>query len=149
MLAILTAGCQQANDVVEEDATTESPPASPSPDSQATVAIVDSSLGQILAGSDGKTVYVFMSDAEGESTCYDQCEERWPPVTITGTPEAGADINAELLSTTNRRDGSIQVTYKGRPLYHFSGDASPGETKGQGVGGVWFVVSADGEPIQS
>lgn len=148
MLAILTAGCQQANDTVEE-ATTESPTPSPSPDSQATVAIVDSSLGKILAGSDGKTVYVFMNDTEGESTCYDQCQERWPPVTITGTPEAGADVNAELLSTAMRQDGSTQVTYKGRPLYFFSGDQSPGETNGQGVGGIWFVISADGEPIRS
>ena len=150
MLAILTAGCQQANEAAEE-AITESPSPSPSPASEATVAIVDSSLGKILAGADGRTVYVFMRDAEaeGESTCYDECQQRWPPVTITGAPEAGADVNAELLSTTTRQDGSTQVTYKGRPLYYFSGDESPGETKGQGVGGLWFVVSADGEPVRS
>jgi hypothetical protein len=48
-----------------------------------------------------------------------------------------------------RSDGSSQVTYGGWPLYYYSGDAAPGDVNGQGVNGVWYVVSPDGDEIRS
>jgi predicted lipoprotein with Yx(FWY)xxD motif len=41
------------------------------------------------------------------------------------------------------------VTYGGKPLYYFAGDAKPGDVKGQGVGSVWFAVAADGELVKA
>lgn len=108
----------------------------------------DSALGTILTDSDGVTLYVFLNDADGESTCYDSCQENWPPLVARGEVEARDGVDASLLATTERRDGTMQVTYAGLPLYYFAGDQSSGDTNGQGVGGVWFVVSPEGGPIE-
>jgi predicted lipoprotein with Yx(FWY)xxD motif len=113
------------------------------------VNVANSSLGSILVDAQGRTLYVSMNDSGGKSSCYDGCATNWPPLTVTGSPTAGAGVDASLLGTTERTGGGSQVTYKQRPLYHFSSDAAAGETKGQGVGGNWFVVSPAGEPIQA
>jgi predicted lipoprotein with Yx(FWY)xxD motif len=112
--------------------------------SQAGVATAASPLGETLVDADGRTLYAFTKDTSGESTCYGDCEVTWPALTVQGAPAAGDGVEASLLATTDRRDGSAQITYKGMPLYHFSGDRQPGDTNGQGVGGVWFAVSPDG-----
>jgi len=123
-------------------------PASPSPaapaESQAAVTAAESSLGQTLVDADGRTLYAFTKDKGGESTCYGDCEATWPALTVQGAPGAGDGVEASLLATTDRNDGSAQVTYKGMPLYLFSGDQQPGDTNGQGVGGVWFAVTPAG-----
>ncbi len=148
ILAILAAGCQQ--DSPEATQETELPEDSESPAmTEATVAAVESSLGVILAGEEGRTVYLFTNDSGPESTCYDTCQERWPPLLVTGDPEAGEGVDQALLGTSARRDGSSQVTYNGHPLYYFSGDEAAGDTNGQGVGGVGFAVTAEGEPASS
>jgi predicted lipoprotein with Yx(FWY)xxD motif len=123
------------------------PPASPSPapaEPQAAVATARSSLGRTLVDAEGRTLYAFTKDRGGKSSCYGDCEATWPALTVQGTPSAGDGVEASLLATTDRKDGSAQVTYKGMPLYHFSGDQQPGDTNGQGVGGVWFAVTPDG-----
>jgi predicted lipoprotein with Yx(FWY)xxD motif len=107
-----------------------------------------SPLGTILTDSDGNTLYVFFADADGESTCYDECADNWPAFVTEGDPAAGRRIDASLLGTTERTDGSIQVTYAGWPLYYFAGDEQPGDTNGQDVGDVWYVIAPDGEPIE-
>jgi predicted lipoprotein with Yx(FWY)xxD motif len=122
-------------------------PASPSPapaESQAAVATARSPLGQTLVDAEGRTLYAFTKDKGGKSSCYGDCEATWPALTVQGSPSAGDGVEASLLATTDRKDGSAQVTYKGMPLYHFSGDQQPGDTNGQGVGGVWFAVTPDG-----
>jgi predicted lipoprotein with Yx(FWY)xxD motif len=122
-------------------------PVSPFPapaESQAAVAAAESSLGQTLVVADAHTLYAFTKDKDGKSTCYGDCEATWPALTIQGTPAAGDGVQASLLATTDRSDGSAQITYKGMPLYLFSGDEQPGDTNGQGVGGVWFAVTPDG-----
>ena len=96
-------------------------------------------LGQVLVDAAGFTLYVFKNDTPGESNCKGTCETAWPPVTVTDTPTAGAGANAPLGLTT-RDDGGKQVTYDGKPLYRFVGDAAPGGTKGEGVGGVWSAA---------
>jgi predicted lipoprotein with Yx(FWY)xxD motif len=123
-------------------------PASPSPaapaESQAAIAAASSSLGETLVDADGRTLYAFTKDRNGKSTCYGDCEATWPALTVEGAPAAGDGVQASLLATTDRKDGSAQVTYKGMPLYLFSGDQQPGDTNGQGVGGVWFAVTPAG-----
>lgn len=108
----------------------------------------DSAFGAILTDADGNTLYVFENDANGESTCYDECAANWPAFVTDGDPVAGAGVDAALLGTTERTDGTIQVTYADRPLYHFGGDQQPGDTNGQEVGDVWYVVSPAGEPVE-
>lgn len=124
-----------------------SPSPSPSPAAGVNVQAVDSNLGRILADAQGRTLYVFLRDTEGTSNCNDACAQTWPPLMAAGTPQAGEGVNAALLGAGQRQDGSSQVTYNRRPLYHYSGDQAPGETKGQGFAGNWFVVSPAGEPV--
>jgi len=131
---------------------TSSPSASSEPSeepAEATVAVEDSDLGQIVVdGAEGRTLYVFLVDEGTESTCYDDCETNWPPLTVEGDPAAGEGIDASLLGTTEREDGSIQVTLDGHPLYYFAADETADDVNGQGVGDVWYVVSPEGEAIQ-
>ena len=105
----------------------------------------DSDLGSILVDGEGFTLYVFTNDTGGESTCYDGCAGTWPPV--PGDTAIGSDLDASLFGTTARTDGTEQLTVNGQPLYRYTPDAAPGDTTGQGVGEVWFVVGADGSMI--
>ena len=115
----------------------------------ATVMVTEGdALGQFLVGADGMTLYLFTNDSEGTSNCYDGCAASWPPLLTDGEPEAGDGVDAALLGTTERADGTTQVTYNGLPLYFFASDQSAGDTSGQGVGGVWYVVSPGGEAVE-
>ena len=82
------------------------------------------------------------------SNCSGGCARAWPPLLTVGAPQTGDGVNAASLATIERDDGSIQVTYNGWPLYYFAKDQQPGNTNGQGVGDVWFVVSALGEAVR-
>ena len=107
-----------------------------------------SHAGFVVDGKD-RSLYVFTSDTQNTSTCYDQCAQNWPPLITRGKPTIGGGINEQLVGTTTRRDGSMQVTYAGRPLYYYVRDQTPGNARGQGVGGVWFLVQANGEPART
>jgi predicted lipoprotein with Yx(FWY)xxD motif len=111
--------------------------------------VEDSDLGEIVVDAEGRTLYVFLADTGSDSTCYDDCEASWPPLTVEGEPVAGEGIDGSLLGTTEREDGSTQVTLDGHPLYYFASDATADDINGQGVGDVWYVVSPDGEAIQA
>lgn len=157
-LALLTAACggDTAVEAPATDAAT-SPAEDMTADAESPTAAEDdapagdalqtasSDFGEILVGPDGLTLYVFDNDMEGESTCYDDCAENWPP--LTGDVSAGEGVDAALLGTTERDDGSVQVTYAGNPLYYFAADSAPGDVEGQGVGDIWWVVAPDGEKI--
>src|SRR5437588_6712934 len=92
----------------------------------------------VLTNSQGLTLYYRTSDT-ASSVCSGGCASAWPPVIASSTPSASSSLPGKLglLSDAN---GS-QVTYNGHPLYTYSGDSSPGQSNGQGVGGVWFVVT--------
>ena len=116
-------------------------------ESGATVAVASTDeFGGILVDAAGMTLYLFTKDEGSESVCYGDCEANWPPLVVDGEPVAGDGVSAEL-GTTERRDGSAQVTAAGRPLYYFAGDGEPGDTNGQGLGDAWYVVSPSGERI--
>ncbi len=102
------------------------------------------SLGVILVDHSGATLYRYTPDGTGKSTCTGGCAGVWPPVTVpAGTTHlvAASGIPTGDLGTITRADGTLQVTYKGMPLYRYAGDSSVGQTTGQGVGGTWFVLS--------
>ena len=116
----------------------------------ATVAVARSRLGSILVDSKGITLYDFPKDRGTTSSCYGACAALWPPLTTKGKPVAGRGVRASLLGTTKRKDGKLEVTYNGHPLYYFVSDRKPGQTTGQGVnqfGGPWWVLSPAGKEI--
>lgn len=114
-------------------------------DSGAVIQVRSSDLGDILVDADGNTLYLFTPDGQGDSTCYDQCEASWPP--LVDAVNAGDGVDAALIGSTTRTDGSAQVTYNGWPLYYFAADTAPGDTNGQGINGVWFVISPEGDAV--
>ena len=103
-------------------------------------------LGQVLTGSNGKTLYRFDKDKTDPPTsnCYDDCATQWPPALVTGDIEVQG-VDKGLVSTVDRKDGKKQLAIAGWPLYEFSQDTSPGDAKGQGIGGVWFVSTPQGK----
>ena len=112
-----------------------------------TVAVAKSRLGSILVDGKGITLYDFVQDKGTMSTCYSACAALWPPLLTTGKPIAGPGVRASLLGTTKRKDGKLEVTYKGHPLYYFVTDRKPGQTTGQGLnqfGAPWWVLSRPG-----
>ena len=111
------------------------------------VTLADSTLGKILVDSDGRTLYAFTNDTDGTSTCTGACAKAWPAATITGDPVAGPGTTA-ALSVVDAPGGGKMLKAGKWPLYRFSGDAAAGDTNGQGSGGVWFVVGADGKLIK-
>ena len=132
----------------ESAAPSESAPAESAPASgEASVLVADSDFGQILTDADGNTIYFFANDTEGVSNCAGDCLANWPPVEASGAPTAGDGVTAEL-GTMDRDDGTTQLTVNGFPAYFFAGDQAAGDTNGQGVGDVWWVFGADGEPIE-
>ena len=103
--------------------------------------------GTAVFGPSGKVVYVFGADHGSTSSCYGVCAQAWPPLLTTGAPLAGAGVEAKLLGTTTRRDGSVQVTYNGHPLYYYSADRV-GKVMCQHAnmhGGLWLIVKPNGQ----
>jgi LPXTG-motif cell wall-anchored protein len=97
-------------------------------------------LGSFITDKDGRTLYMFTRDSENQSVCYGGCANTWPPL-LVGAVEPALDGISGKIGVTLRNDGNRQVTYEGKPLYHYAPDTNPGDTKGQGVGNVWFVVA--------
>ncbi len=142
--ALLIAGCGGGTDSGNQ-AITQPPPSSssPSPAPDHTLTASGSDLGTILTDANGRTLYLFENDHQSDSTCYDTCADNWPA--LTGTAAAGQGVDASMLGTTTRTDGTTQVTYNGWAVYYFSGDSQPGDTNGQGIGDVWYAMGADGK----
>lgn len=99
-------------------------------------------IGKILTDGAGMTLYVFKNDTpgNGKSACVGGCATAWPPLVTSAAPAKAAEAAGDV-ATIKRDDGSTQVTYRGLPLYHFAGDTKPGDTTGQGVGGVWTAAA--------
>ncbi len=128
--------------------TTESLNSNGSAGGQAAVPIVVSiatstTLGTHLVASNGMTLYRYAKDTPGASTCTDACASIWPAYVIADAKQPllpGRGIRG-TLSVITRAGGTRQLTYKGMPLYYYRNDAKPGDTTGQGVASVWYVVA--------
>jgi predicted lipoprotein with Yx(FWY)xxD motif len=115
-----------------------------------TIKLSSSDYGQVLFDADDQAIYLFDKEQGSKSECYGECAAAWPPVLTTGEPQAGKGVRAGLLGTTERNDGTSQVTYNGHPLYYYAHEG-PGQVLCQNVdefGGLWLVVTADGEAVR-
>jgi predicted lipoprotein with Yx(FWY)xxD motif len=128
----------------------ESPPGAESGAAVLTVATAPG-VGAILVNSDGFTVYDFHKDKGTTSSCYGACAGVWPPVTTEGAPQVGEGASSSQLGTTKRKDGSVQVTYAGHPLYTYAADKKPGEANGNdfsSYGGEWYALQGSGQEAE-
>lgn len=116
------------------------------PNGKAHVAVRSTQYGKVLFTSAGKALYVFEADKGKTSRCYGACAKAWPPLLTKGMAAAGTGIDHMLLGTTMRKDGSDQVTYKGHPLYTYSGDAvgKAGCQHIDAFGALWLVIRPNG-----
>jgi predicted lipoprotein with Yx(FWY)xxD motif len=104
--------------------------------------------GKALFGPSGKVLYVFGADPGSTSHCYRECAKAWPPLLTKGKPVAGPGVKANLLGTTRRKNGALQVTYNKHPLYYFTEDT------GRKImcqhanmhGGLWLIIKPNGQP---
>ena len=111
------------------------------------IVVRGSDFGPMLFDERGQAIYLFDVETTDEPRCYRECAVAWPPVLTEGSPVAGKGVRPALLGTTQRRDGSTQVTYAGHPLYFYAHEA-PGEVECHDVflnGGYWYVVQPDGD----
>jgi predicted lipoprotein with Yx(FWY)xxD motif len=130
-----------AQPIVAEDA--------PAAGSTVAVKAMDTLVGTILTGPDGRTLYGFTNDSEARSTCYGACAEAWPPVLVSDDWTVGPELDSGVFSTITRDDGTQQLVAGKWPLYAYSGDAAPGDINGQGSGDVWFVVGDDAKLVKN
>jgi predicted lipoprotein with Yx(FWY)xxD motif len=129
---------------------TSSPAGTPEPPAATTIALRNSAFGPILVDSSGRTLYLFEADRADTSTCNGDCASVWPPLLAHGTPQAAAGVNQSLLTTTARKDGSLEVVYNGHPLYYFVSDRQAGDITGEAIssfGAEWYVLSAAGSRV--
>jgi predicted lipoprotein with Yx(FWY)xxD motif len=117
----------------------------------ATLTAHSSRYGRILFDGRGRVLYLFARDRGGRSGCSGACAKAWPPFLTKGAPRGLSGVNAKLLGTTRRSNGTLQVTYAKHPLYYFKEDTKPGQIKCQNVsnfGGLWLVVAPSGKPVR-
>ena len=114
-----------------------------------TIKTSDSQYGQVLFDGDDRAIYYFDKESGSKSECYGGCAEAWPPVLTEGDPQAGSGAQAGMLETTQRDDGTTQVTYDGHPLYYYVDDPK-GEVACHNIsefGGLWLAVQGNGQPV--
>jgi predicted lipoprotein with Yx(FWY)xxD motif len=116
------------------------------------VRVAHTAYGRALTDRRGQALYLFTRDGRAVSRCYGACAAAWPPYLVAKAPAAaGLPAHTRLLGAIHRRDGRLQVTYAGHPLYYYVGDRRPRQVLCQAVaefGGTWYVVSADGRAIR-
>ncbi|MGY0004522.1 COG4315 family predicted lipoprotein [Micromonospora sp. I033] len=103
-------------------------------------------MGQVVTDQDGWVLYRFDKDSADppQSNCVDKCAQVWPPALTDGNPQLQG-VSDDKVGTVTRQDGTRQITIGGWPVYRYIGDKKPGQWKGQGVGGTWFVVDPNGK----
>ncbi len=110
------------------------------------------SQGHYLTDGSGRSLYIFSADKKGsgESACFDQCARAWPPVVTEGEPSLSGGLVESQVGHIKRKDGKVQMTYQGHPLYYFSMDKGSERASGhgkEGFGGKWLLLGGDGKPL--
>jgi predicted lipoprotein with Yx(FWY)xxD motif len=126
----------------------DSAPDRPKKGSWGAVFAAENEGGIMLFDLSGHTLYRFDGDKGTKSTCYGACAKAWPPALTEGKIRA-VDVPRKMVGTSKRKDGTIQLTYAGHPLYTHSGEKQ-GENKGNGVeafGAKWHALRRSGEDV--
>jgi predicted lipoprotein with Yx(FWY)xxD motif len=147
VLAAVAAGCGGGG----ATAASSAPPKTASGQA-ASVGVSNSGIGQVLVNPRGHTLYLFKADQGTKSACTGACAGAWPPLLVEGKPTLGKGVNASLVGTATRPEGTTQLTYNGHPLYLFAQDQKAGETNGQGVsafGAAWFALNSAGNQVSA
>jgi predicted lipoprotein with Yx(FWY)xxD motif len=143
------AACGSAK--VTGDAVTPTPTPTPTVNGRAGLRVGQSRLGPILVDASGRTLYFFRGEEPRKALCtsdYLNCPTSWPPLTTTGRPSGRPGVKTQLINTFHRtKPSGTQVTYNRHPLYRYLEDTQPGDVKGQGMFGYWYVLSPSGRPI--
>ncbi len=103
-------------------------------------------MGEVIENDKGFVFYRFDGDSNDPSktTCQGACNQVWKPaLTVDGKPTLKG-VDAKVVGTVTRSDGTKQLTVKGWPIYTYIGDKKAGTWKGQNVNGKWFVIKPDG-----
>jgi predicted lipoprotein with Yx(FWY)xxD motif len=124
-----------------------------SPQAKVTITAAKSRYGTVLFDGKGRVLYGFTRDRRGKpSRCYGACAAAWPVYYKPGGKLLAAKgVKRKLVGTVRRKNGRLQVTYNGWPLYYYIGDKSPGAISCQNVsefGGLWLVVSPSGRLVR-
>jgi predicted lipoprotein with Yx(FWY)xxD motif len=108
---------------------------------QTAMATVNGKSETILTNAQGMTLYYRTTDRPPATVCSGGCASAWPPLLVSGstTPTSKTSLPGKLSVQTDAN--GTQVEYNGHPLYTFSGDTAPGQTTGEGFGGIWHVVT--------
>jgi predicted lipoprotein with Yx(FWY)xxD motif len=159
--ALLLAGCGGDDDDDSGDAgaaatapattapTATAPAAPASAAAGTTIKAGDSQFGDVLFDGDDQAIYYFDKESGSKSECYGACAEAWPPVLTKGEPKAATGVQQRLLGTTQREDGTTQVTYDGHPLYLYAHEG-PNQVTCHDVsefGGLWLAVQPNGQEV--
>lgn len=145
LVTLLIAGLAFATEATAfADSSSRHPASALAKKKKPTIKVASSDLGDILVDSKGMTLYLYTPDGNDidESQCTGGCASAWPPLTAKKA-RVGKGLDASLVAV----NGSGQVAYNNQLLYRYGGDSAKGDTNGQGIGGVWFVVGSDGIPI--
>ena len=116
--------------------------ASNSPSPQGNVVVIGQSSGATphFLGPNGNALYTFDNDSGTSSACNTGCVDTWPPLTVQAGSTVQAGGHEEDFATITREDGSLQLTYYGKPLYNYSGDTSATDINGDGLFGRWHLA---------
>ena len=151
VLLALAAAALPAAAFAHQRADQETPQAHDRGEARLTLTARSTQFGRVLFDGRGQVLYGFTRDRRGgPSRCYGECAKAWPVYFAKATMRAGAGVKQSEIGTTRRRDGRLQVTYNGWPLYFYAHEG-PGEIKCQNVdefGGLWLVVRPNGTLVR-
>ena len=160
-LAVGTSACdagdtEQETDTIPAEENTPAAAVTPAPDGTPSLQVATlPGGGEYLTGAEGRALYMIEGN-DDPTACVDACATAWPPFTVdpgqaptaASTSEGSGTVQAGLIATVQRPDGSQQVTYNGHPLYYYARDAQAGQVTGQDVTdewGEWYLVAPSGE----
>jgi len=149
---VIAGACGSSSDTTTAEPATPDPAPTLAPSTPSTGAAVklgEAKLGKVLVGPDGRTLYGFTNDVEARSTCSGACALAWPPAVVDASWAVGPGLDTGVFATTQRDDGALQLVAGKWPLYYFEGDATAGDTNGQGSGDVWFAVDPQARLVKA
>ncbi len=145
-----TANTATANTVTTANVTNTTKPTTITPGTYSVASRYNATVGNYVTDGKGMSLYIYMLDTPygGTSSCYGSCATIWHAFYASNvTAAANSTVNTKAFNTISRTDGTKQLTYYGRPLYYYSGDSAPGQIKGQGLLGLWYLMSPSGNVI--